>query len=121
MKRGAWGGGTAERKCVFLSHDGGVDDIVTQILLCQAHAVGKVKLLGVAVTAADCEMDPAVLVSRKVLDMAANNYPEAGFEEILVSECDAPGVNPFPKQWRKAAYAMCHMPQVPPFTPLLPS
>ena len=105
------------RKSVFLSHDGGVDDLVTQILLCQAHAMGAVKLLGVAVTAADCEIAPAVLVSRKVLDLAAKHYPAAGFEEISVSECDASGVNPFPSSWRKAAYAMCHMPQVP--SPLL--
>ena len=37
---------------------------------CQAHRQGRVKLLGVAVTGANCFLEPGVRVTRKILDVA---------------------------------------------------
>eukprot|EP00899_Mesostigma_viride_P015006 jgi/Mesvir1/23506/Mv22348-RA.1 len=88
---------------VWFSHDGGVDDYVTLALLCGAHHAGRLRLLGVSVTEADCFLEPAVLTSRKLLDLA-------NLSSVPVSICPARPVHAFPSEWRRAAFAVCHLP-----------
>ena len=53
------------KKLVLMDHDGAIDDFLSSILL---MTMPEVELLGIVVTPADCYIDAAVSVSRKILD-----------------------------------------------------
>ncbi|WP_187437771.1 nucleoside hydrolase [Actinomadura decatromicini] len=75
---------------VYLDHDGGLDDLAAlRLLLSYEH----VTLVGVAVTPADCLLEPALSVTAKMLRLAGRDdlRPAPGIIE---------GRNPFPLAWR---------------------
>lgn len=81
---------------VFFSHDGGVDDYLSILLL---MAMPDVDVLGIAVTEADCFAEPAVSATRKILDLM-------GRSDVTVSLSSARGVNPFPRDFRLSSYQL---------------
>ncbi len=85
---------------VLFDHDGGVDDILSLMMLL---AMPHIKLVGVVVTPADCFLRPAVSATLKILRFFER-------QEIEVSEGALHGVTPFPRAWRKHAYAVDALP-----------
>lgn len=81
---------------VFFSHDGGVDDYLSILLL---MSMDDVDVLGIAVTDADCYVEPAVSATRKILDLM-------GRSDVTVARSSARGVNPFPREFRVSSYAI---------------
>ncbi|HRE29758.1 MAG TPA: nucleoside hydrolase [Anaerolineales bacterium] len=81
---------------VFFSHDGGVDDYLSILLL---MTMPDVEVLGIAVTDADCYIEPAVSATRKILDLM-------GRSDVTVARSSARGVNPFPREFRLSSYAI---------------
>ncbi|RKS78769.1 purine nucleosidase [Actinomadura pelletieri DSM 43383] len=75
---------------VYLDHDGGLDDLAA---LCLLLSYDHVNLIGVAVTPADCLLEPALSVTAKMSRLAGRNdlRPAPGIIE---------GRNPFPMAWR---------------------
>jgi purine nucleosidase len=84
------------RARVFFSHDGGVDDYLSILLL---MSMDEVEVLGIAVTEADCFAEPAVSATRKILDLM-------GRSDVTVSLSSARGVNPFPRDFRLSCYQL---------------
>ncbi|TDB91077.1 nucleoside hydrolase, partial [Actinomadura sp. KC216] len=85
---------------VYLDHDGGLDDLAAlQLLLSYQH----VTLVGVAVTPADCLLEPALSVTAKMLRLARRDdiRPAPGILE---------GRNPFPMAWRVDSLRVDHLP-----------
>ncbi|MFI6507219.1 nucleoside hydrolase [Streptosporangium sp. NPDC050855] len=74
---------------VLFDHDGAPDDLLSLLLLTR---YGHVDLRGVAVTPADCLPEPALSVTRKILDLTGRDAPTA--------VGTLPGRNPFPLEWR---------------------
>lgn len=75
---------------VYLDHDGGLDDFIgLQLLLTYPD----VDLVGIAVTPADCLLEPTLSATRKILDLHGRTdvRPAAGIIQA---------VNPFPLAWR---------------------
>ena len=64
----------ANKKPVFFVHDGGVDDYLSTVLL---MTMEHVRVLGIAVTPADCYIEPAVSATRKKTAIAATLGAEA--------------------------------------------
>jgi inosine-uridine nucleoside N-ribohydrolase len=91
---------SAQRRDVLFDHDGGVDDLLSLMMLL---AMPHINLIGVVVTPADCFLRPAVSASLKILRF---------FErfDIELSEGSLHGVNPFPRAWRRHAYAIDALP-----------
>ena len=85
---------------VLMDHDGGVDDYLALLLLL---TIEHVELLGVVVTPADCYAQPAVSVTRKILDL----WGEAS---VPVAESTVRGVNPFPMLYRRDSFVVDHLP-----------
>ena len=54
------------KKLVLMDHDGGIDDFLSLILL---MTMTEIEPLGIVVTPADCYINAAVRVSRKILDL----------------------------------------------------
>lgn len=81
---------------VFFSHDGGVDDYLSILLLMMMEDLD---VLGIAVTEADCYIEPAISATRKILDLM-------GRHDVTVSRSTARGVNPFPRVFRVSAYSI---------------
>ena len=79
-------------KSLFLDHDGGVDDLLSLLLVLTMEDV---ELLGVAVTPADCYPMYAVEASRKIIDLM-------GQAHVTVAESDVRGINAFPSEWRSS-------------------
>ena len=88
---------------VFFSHDGGQDDFFALVMLCQAHKLGTIRLLGVSVTGANCFIEAGVRCSRKILDVAGLEDEvevaseirmrlNAAVHELLNAHVDAPGI-----------------------------
>lgn len=77
-------------KKVIFDHDGGVDDLLSLLLLTQ---MDNVDLEGVVITPADCFLEDATISTLKILAMT-------GQKEIEVSGSRIRGVNPFPTEWR---------------------
>ncbi|MGH1335935.1 MAG: nucleoside hydrolase [Aureispira sp.] len=77
-------------KQVLFDHDGGVDDLLSLLLLLR---MPEIDLLGVTVTPADCYLAPAVQATRQIL-------AKAGQASIPVGAGDYYGVNAFPADWR---------------------
>ena len=87
-------------KRVIIDQDGGQDDFLSTALLL---TMPNVRTLGVVVTPGDCFIDPAVRVTRRLLDLM-------GITSVPVAESTVRGLNPFPREWRKAAYAVENFP-----------
>ena len=79
------------KKLVLMDHDGAIDDFLSLILL---MTMTEIEPLGVVVTPADCYIDAAVSVSRKILDLM-------GRTSISVAKSTVRGINPFPPDFRR--------------------
>lgn len=88
------------KKPVLMVHDGGVDDYLSTVLLLTMEHVN---LLGIAVTPADCYIDPAVSATRKLLDLM-------GVTHIPVAKSNVRGLNPFPRIFRRDSMTIDHLP-----------
>lgn len=77
-------------KNVILDHDGGVDDLLSLLLLTQME---NISLEGVVVTPADCFLEDATISTLKILAMT-------GKTDVTVAASKARAVNPFPREWR---------------------
>ncbi len=85
---------------VLMSHDGGVDDYLSTILL---MTMEHVETLGIVVTPADCYIEPAVSATRKILDLM-------GVTDITVARSTVRGLNPFPRVFRRDSFTIDHLP-----------
>jgi purine nucleosidase len=88
------------KELVLMSHDGGVDDYLSTILLL---TMPHVDVVGIVVTPADCYIEPAVGATRKILDLM-------GRSDLTVAESTARGLNPFPRIFRRDAFTVDHFP-----------
>lgn len=88
------------KKPVFFVHDGGVDDYLSTVLLL---TMDHVRVLGIAVTPADCYIEPAVSATRKILDLMS-------IEGVSVAKSNVRGVNPFPRIFRRDSFTIDHLP-----------
>lgn len=79
------------KQLVLMDHDGGIDDFLSLILL---MTMTEVEPLGIVVTPADCYINAAVRVSRKILDLM-------GCSNIPVAQSTVRGLNPFPPDFRR--------------------
>lgn len=91
-------------KNVYFNHDGNVDDLVSLMMLLQAPDI---KLLGVAVTDADCYVDPAVDASRKIID----RFNKRG-DQLEVAKSDARAHHQFPSNWRLSSFSFDAFPML---------
>ena len=74
-----------------MDHDGAIDDFLSLILL---MTMTEVEPVGIVVTPADCYIEAAVRVSRKILDFMGRN-------DIPVAKSTVRGINPFPADFRR--------------------
>eukprot|EP00929_Paragymnodinium_shiwhaense_P024717 TRINITY_DN15126_c0_g2_i2.p1 TRINITY_DN15126_c0_g2~~TRINITY_DN15126_c0_g2_i2.p1 ORF type:complete len:451 (+),score=65.67 TRINITY_DN15126_c0_g2_i2:76-1428(+) len=102
---------------IFFSHDGGVDDFIALQLL----ATNELRsLVGIAVTPADCFLEPAVVATAKVLDVVSDlgqRENASGNIPIFNISGARAAVSSFPDAWRRASLALAwqpslHMPSV---------
>ncbi len=91
---------TPKKRTVIFDHDGGVDDLLSLIMLL---AMPHIDLTGVVVTPADCFLRPAVSASFKILRFFDRL-------DIEVSRGTLHGVNSFPRAWRAHAYPIDALP-----------
>ena len=87
---------------VIFDHDGGIDDLLSLILLTQMEDI---ELLGVCVTPADCFLEDATLSSLKILKLT-------GKESCPVAQGTIRPVNPFPTEWRAQPMVVNAFPQM---------
>nr|WKN39202.1 nucleoside hydrolase [Tunicatimonas sp. TK19036] len=87
---------------VFFDHDGGVDDLLSLLLLL---TMPDITLTGVVVTPADCYPDYAAEASRKFIDLM-------GKPEVSVAISTVRGVHAFPEVWRAQPYIINALPQL---------
>jgi purine nucleosidase len=78
-------------KLVLMDHDGAIDDFLSLILL---MTMTEIQPLGVVVTPADCYINAAVSVTRKILKLM-------GRSTIAVAQSSVRGLNPFPPDFRR--------------------
>ncbi|MBU3022676.1 nucleoside hydrolase [Aestuariibacter sp. A3R04] len=86
-----------DRTAVIFDHDGGIDDLLSLVLLL---SMDHVDVLGVTITPADCYPDDALLSTLKILSLTGN-------QSIPVAVGNKVGPNPFPPDWR-AQPRVCH-------------
>lgn len=91
---------TRSKQPVLMVHDGGVDDYLSTVLL---FTMDHVRVLGIAVTPADCYIEPAVSATRKILDWM-------DVREVTVARSNVRGVNPFPRIFRRDSFTIDHLP-----------
>lgn len=89
-----------QNKTVLFDHDGGVDDLLSLLMLL---SMPHVNLAGIVVTPADCFLRPAISATTKILRLF-NRL------DIAVSAGNLHGINPFPTAWRAHAYAIDNFP-----------
>lgn len=80
----------SQKELVFFDHDGGIDDLLSQMLLLTMP--GK-EVIGIAVTPADCYIEPALESSHKILQLFERT-------DIPLGRGELNGVNAFPAEWR---------------------
>ena len=83
-----------------MSHDGGVDDFLSVMLL---MAMDHVDVKGVVITPADTYIKPAVSATRKILDLM-------GRADVPVAESTVRGLNPFPRAFRRDTFSIDNFP-----------
>ena len=79
------------QKLVLMDHDGAIDDFLSLILL---MTMKEVEPIGIVVTPADCYIEAATSVSRKILDLMQRG-------NISVAKSTVRGINPFPADFRR--------------------
>ena len=79
------------QKLVLMDHDGAIDDFLSLILL---MTMEDIEPIGIVVTPADCYIEAATNVSRKILDLM-------GCKKITVAQSTVRGINPFPSDFRR--------------------
>ena len=79
------------KKLVLMDHDGAIDDFLSLMLL---MTMAEIEPLGVVITPADCYIEAATAVSRKILDLM-------GRSTISVAQSTVRGINPFPSDFRR--------------------
>jgi purine nucleosidase len=79
------------KKLVLMDHDGAIDDFLALVLL---MAMENIQPLGIVITPADCYIQAALNVTRKILDLL-------GRSNIPVAQSIVRGVNPFPPNYRQ--------------------
>ncbi|WP_035798198.1 nucleoside hydrolase [Crocosphaera chwakensis] len=87
-------------KLVLLDHDGAIDDILATLLL---MTMPDIEVLGIIVTPADCYINAALNVTRKLLDLM-------GYYHVQVAESTVRGINPFPALYRRDSLIMDNFP-----------
>lgn len=91
---------TISKPLILMDHDGAVDDyLATLLLLTMKH----IHLLGIVVTPADCYIQPAISITRKILDLIQRT-------DVPVVESTVRGVNPFPQLYRRDSLIIDHFP-----------
>ena len=88
------------KQLVLMDHDGGVDDYLALLLLLTMEHI---QPIGLVVTPADCYIQPAVSVTRKILDFV-------GRSDIPVAESTVRGINPFPTLYRRDSFIVDNLP-----------
>lgn len=88
------------KKLVLMDHDGAIDDFLSLMLL---MTMTEIEPLGIVVTPADCYINAAVRVSRKILDLM-------GRSQISVAQSTVRGLNPFPPDFRRDCTIIDHFP-----------
>ncbi len=84
-------------KKVIFDHDGGIDDLLSLLLLLTFKDI---EVVGVTITPADCYPDDALTSTLKILALTNNQH-------IPVAVGNLAGLNPFPPEWR-AQPKFCH-------------
>ena len=79
------------KRLVLMDHDGAIDDFLSLILL---MTMTEIESLGIVVTPADCYVNAATSVSRKILDLM-------GHSNIPIAKSTARAINPFPADFRR--------------------
>lgn len=92
----------AEKKCVLLDHDGGVDDLLALLFVLTME---ESQLIGVNITPADCYPGYAAEASRKFLDLM-------GHSEVEVAISQVRGIHAFPDIWRAQPQIINAFPQL---------
>lgn len=87
-------------KLVLMDHDGAIDDFLSLILL---MTMKEIEPIGVVVTPADCYIEAATNVSRKILDLMQR-------KDISVAKSTVRGINPFPADFRRDCTIIDHFP-----------
>ncbi len=77
-------------KLVLMDHDGGIDDLLSQLLLMTMEGVD---ILAITITPADCFIESALESSFKLLQFMNKEHIPLGRGEYY-------GTNAFPNQWR---------------------
>lgn len=90
------------KRKVLLDHDGGVDDLLSLLLLTQ---IPEVDLIGVCITPADCFLEGATPSTLKILKIT-------GREEVPVARGTVRAVHPFPREWRAHPMMVNALPQM---------
>ncbi|MBI3241400.1 MAG: nucleoside hydrolase [Chloroflexi bacterium] len=88
------------RPLVLMSHDGGVDDYLSVMLL---MAMDHVDVKGIVITPADTYIKPAVSATRKILDLMSR-------ADVPVAESTVRGINPFPRVFRRDTFSIDNFP-----------
>ncbi|MBD2578994.1 nucleoside hydrolase [Oscillatoria sp. FACHB-1406] len=88
------------KKLVLMDQDGAIDDFLATILL---MTMEQFQPLGVIVTPADCYIESALQVTRKILDLMQRT-------DIPVVESRVRGINPFPSVYRRDCITIDHFP-----------
>lgn len=87
---------------VYFNHDGGVDDLVSLLLLLQ---MPQARVTGVSVIDADGQMEAALEATRKIIDLFGGKQ---GVLEVAASTSRPH--HQFPSEWRGAAFAFDALP-----------
>ncbi len=85
------------KKKVIFDHDGGIDDLLSLLLLLTFKDI---EVVGVTITPADCYPDDALTSTLKILSLTNHHT-------IPVAVGSLAGLNPFPPEWR-AQPKFCH-------------
>jgi purine nucleosidase len=88
------------KKLVLLDHDGAIDDFLATMLL---MTMPNIETLGIVITPADCYINAAISVTRKILDLMGRN-------DIPVAESKVRGINPFPAEYRRDSVVIDNFP-----------
>lgn len=88
------------KKLVLMDHDGGIDDFLATIVLMRME---QVQPLGIIVTPADCYIQSALNVTRKILDLLECS-------QMPVAESTVRGINPFPAAYRRDSVIIDNFP-----------
>lgn len=99
---------------VYFSHDSGVDDLTSLLMLLRLEQKGELALVGVGVVPADCYIEPAVSASQKMIQRFSKHH------NLLLSQSDAKTNDPFPKEWRMQTFIVDALPILNEYQGVLP-